>query len=84
MLEQASRLLEKDRAGRSQRHAAAVALEQPNPQFVLQGADLTAQRWLDDMHARRCAPEMELFGDGDEGADEAELCDAGTVSQSYS
>jgi hypothetical protein len=35
------------------------------------------------VHARRCAPEMELFGDGDEGAEEAKLNDASTVSQRY-
>ena len=82
MLEHASRLLEKDRTGRRQCDAAAIALEQPEPQFLLQGADLTAQCRLDDVQAHRGASEMELFGDGDEGAEKAKLYDAGKVSQS--
>src|SRR5262245_23672226 len=81
MFEQKSRLIEKDRSGPRQCHAAAIALEQPEPHFLLQGADLTAQRRLDDVHASRGAAEVELFGDGDEGAEMAKLHDAKRVSQ---
>jgi hypothetical protein len=42
VLEQASRLLEKDRTGRRQCHTAAIALEEPDPHLLLQSADLTA------------------------------------------
>jgi hypothetical protein len=42
---------------------------------------LTAQRWLDDVHASGCAPEVELFGDCDEVAEVADFDDAGKVSQ---
>jgi hypothetical protein len=42
---------------------------------------LTAQRWLDDVHAGGGAPEVELFGDGDEVAEVADFDDAAKVSQ---
>jgi hypothetical protein len=81
VLEHASRLLEKDRTGGRQCHAAAIAVEQPDPHLSLQSADLTAQRRLDDVHACGGAPEVQLFGHGDEVAEMAGLDDAAKVSQ---
>jgi hypothetical protein len=42
---------------------------------------LTAERWLNDVHARGGAPEVELFGDSDEVTEMADLDDALKVSQ---
>jgi hypothetical protein len=42
---------------------------------------LTAQRWLDDVHASGGAPEVELFGDSDEVTKVAEFDNAAKVSQ---
>src|SRR5262249_61791653 len=84
MVEQESRLIEKDRPGWRQRHTTAIALEQPESHLRLQGPDLTAQRGLDDVYARRGAAKVELFGDRDEVAEVAKLHDAEKISQDAS
>ena len=62
-------------AGGGELDAAAGALEQPDPQLGLEGADLLAERRLGDVQTSRRAPEVQLLGDGDEIAKLAEFHD---------
>jgi hypothetical protein len=52
--------------GRQKRDAPRGALEQTHADFVLQRADLAAQRRLRDAKALCGAPHIAFFGNGDE------------------
>src|ERR1700694_3287796 len=53
-------------ARRRNGHVTLVPLEQPGAHFLLEGFDLSAQRWLCDVQPDCRSAEAELFGDSDE------------------
>ena len=57
----------KERFARGEQpHPARRALEERRAELVLERADLTAERRLRHVHASSGAPDVSLFGDGDE------------------
>jgi hypothetical protein len=64
----ASYILQEDLPGLGQLDPAPVALEQRDPQLVLELGDLPAESGLGDVEALGRPPEVELLGDGDEVA----------------
>jgi len=71
--EQAPALAEQEAAGRREPYLPARALQEPHAEPALERLDLLAEARLRDVQARRGAAEVELLGDGDEVAEEAEL-----------
>ncbi len=67
------RALEQGVASIGQRHRAARAREQLHAQLLFQRADLLAERWLRHVQAQRGPREVQLFRDGDEIAQVAQL-----------
>ncbi len=66
-------VLEQDGAGRGQGDPAAGAIEQPDAELALELADSRREGWLGQAQAGRRPGEVELFGDGDEVAEFAQL-----------
>jgi len=64
--EDSARMDEKAPPRLGERHPPLGALEQAHAEFVLQVADLHAERGLPDMYAFGCAGEVELLGHGNE------------------
>ncbi|MNT54097.1 hypothetical protein D3C72_1912310 [compost metagenome] len=73
MRQRAARLIQKQRAGLRQFHAAAGARQQRRPQFFFQRLDLQAQRRLADVQPAGGLAEAQFLGDGDEVAQLAEI-----------
>ena len=67
--EQPVGLVEEGAPGLGQRDPAVVALEQGHPDRALELLDLPAQRRLRHVEPLGRAAEVQLLGDGDEGAD---------------
>jgi hypothetical protein len=66
-------LQQEDGPSRGQPDVMGGALQQRSPEFSFQPLQPLAQRGLDDMLAGRRAPEVQLFGQGDEVAQLAKL-----------
>jgi len=68
-----ARMIEERDAGIRQPDMSSVSIKQRCAEARLERADSHAQRRLRQVHARRCAPEVQLFGDGDETLQSAQI-----------
>ena len=62
-------MLEEDAAARKERHAARRSLEERRAELVFERADRSTERRLAHVKAKRGAPDVTFFGDGDEITD---------------
>jgi hypothetical protein len=68
-----ARVIQEANARGGERHAAAVALEQPHAELVLQRPHLLRHARLRQVQLLGGAAEVQLLGDGDEGSELPEL-----------
>jgi steroid delta-isomerase-like uncharacterized protein len=73
LAEQVTRAIEQEAARLGQRDVAPVTFEKACTDESLELLDLHAERWLRNVQASRGAAEMQLFGDGNEGPQQARL-----------
>ena len=73
VLEGLAALAQQCLTGVREANGAAVALQQSDPDQVLQAPYLLGQRRLSDVQPLGRAPEVKLFGDGDEVLDETQV-----------
>ena len=71
--DQATSLGEEEIACRREAYLSARALEEADAELLLERLDLLAQSGLGHVQSLRRSAEVQLLGDGDEVADEAEL-----------
>ena len=71
--QQVARVLEQRRARRGERDAAAIALEQPHAELVLERPHLLADARLGQVQPVGGAAEVQLLGDRDERPELAEF-----------
>jgi hypothetical protein len=73
MLERPAALVKENGAGRGEVNVTAVALEQRDPELVLEPSDLLAKGGLRDVESLGRAAEMQLLSDGNEVLDESQV-----------
>jgi hypothetical protein len=69
-------VIEKDAAARKEHHPASRSLKERSAELVFERADRSAERRLAHVKTRSGAPDVRLFGDGDEITDLFEAHDA--------
>jgi hypothetical protein len=71
--QRAAGALQKDLSGSGQLYRSRGSHKKRVPQNLLELPNLLRQRWLRQVQANRCSPEMQLLGDGDKVAQVAKF-----------